>query len=260
MYNLGQYIPGESCVHNMDPRVKIIVMIALSIIIFHAGTFILAALSGFLVATVLLSRLTLKYVLKAIRPMLPFFALIFLVYLFFTDGTPIPPFPLWHVSITYEGLWRGTLLLWQFVLLVLSALILTMVTSPSELTIGMGRLLIPLKVLGISSHDLAVMLSIALRFVPTLLEEIDRIREAQLARGANFNRGKLLKRTKAITSLVISLTLNTFRRAEELATAMEARGYQRGPRTYLMTLTMTSLDYLVMTAAIVAVMAYFLFS
>ncbi len=260
MYNLGQYMPGESYVHKMHPLVKIIVVIVLSIIIFRAGVFILAATSGFLVATVLISRLTPKYLLKAIRPALPFFALIFLVHLLYTDGTPIPPFPLWHVSITYEGLWQGALLVWQFVLLVLSASILTMVTSPSELIIGMERLLKPLRFLGISSHDLAVMLSIALRFVPTLLEEIDRIREARLARGADFNKGSLLKRTKDITSLAIPLTVNTFRRAEELATAMEARGYRRGPRTYLKELTMTPLDYIVMGAAVIAGAASFLFS
>lgn len=260
VYKLGQYTPGGSCVHKMHPLSKIIVVIALSIIIFRAGAFVLAAVGGFLAAIMLLSRLTVKYVLKAIRPALPFFALLFLVHLFCTGGTPIPPFPLWHVSITYEGLRQGALLVWRFVLLVLSASLLTMVTSPSELIIGMERLLKPLRFLGISSSDLAVMLSLALRFMPALLEEIDRIREARLARGADFNKGSLLKRTKAITSLAIPLTLNTFRRAEELAAAMEARGYRRGPRTYLKELTMAPLDYIVIGAAVIAGVASFIFS
>lgn len=255
MYNLGQYVPAESVVHKLDPRAKIIIVITLSIIVFRADVFILALLNGLLIMVALVARLSLTSIQKSLKPVLPFFALLFSLYLFFTGGTPIPPFPLGHVNITYEGLHKGTLLVWKFILLVLTSSILTMVTSPSEITQGMERLLRLFKLPGISSHDLAVMLSIALRFIPSLLGEIERMREAQLARGACLT--DRVKRTRAVASLVIPLALSVFRRADELTSAMEARGYQRGPRTYLLELSMSPADYVAVILVIAALLALY---
>lgn len=243
MYNMGQYIPGESIIHRLDPRVKIVSVIGLSIITLKGEAFTWGMISTFLIVLVPASRLATHHILKALRPMVVFFVLLFLLHLIFTDGTPIPPFPPWRVTITYEGLCRGALIIWQFTLLLLSASILTMTTLPTELVSGIERLLRPLKVFGIPSHDVAIMISIALRFVPTLLEEIDRIKEAQMARGANFKTGTLVQRTKATTSLLIPLITSSLCRADELATAMEGRGYKRGPRTYMKELRMSQADY-----------------
>ncbi|MDD3899455.1 MAG: energy-coupling factor transporter transmembrane component T [Syntrophomonadaceae bacterium] len=224
----------------------------MSLIIFQAHPFTLILISSFIAVVGIISRIALPHLLTSLKPVWFFFTLLFLLYLFFTKGTPVPPFPLGPIGITYEGFYQGTLLVGKFMLLVLCSSLLTMVTSPAELTTGMERLLRPFKFPGISSHDLAVMLSIALSCLPTLLKEINKIREAQLARGANFKTRNLIKKAKAVTSLVIPLTINIFRRADELATAMEARGYQPGPRTYLKELAMTPLDYLIIIAVVAA--------
>lgn len=241
--HIGQYIPGESMIHRLDPRVKIGSTVALSILILKGGSLNGVLISAFLIALVPLSRLGVSDMTKALRPVLFFFALLFFLHLLSTDGTPIPPFPSWCVTVTYEGLYRGAMTTWQFILLILSASILTMTTSPTELVSGIERLLRPLNVLGVPSHDLAIMISVALRFVPTFLEEIDRIKAAQMARGANFRTGPFVRRTRAVISLLLPLVLRAFRRADELVLAMEARGYKRGPRTYMKELCMTRADY-----------------
>ena len=243
MYHMGQYIPGESIIHRLDPRVKIGSAVVLSILILKGEMLTAATTSAFLVALVPISRLTLRHMANALRPMSFFFVLLFLLHLFFTDGTPIPPFPPWRVTVTYQGLYMGTMTTWQFTLLILSASILTMTTSPTELVSGIERLLRPLKALRVPSHDIAIMISIALRFVPTFLEEIDRIKEAQMARGADFKSGPFIRRVKSAASLSVPLVLCALRRADELATAMEARGYSRGPRTYMRELSMARSDY-----------------
>jgi energy-coupling factor transporter transmembrane protein EcfT len=154
--------------------------------------------------------------------------------------------------VTYEGLGLGAAVTWQFVALVVSAAVLTMTTAPSELVGGFERLLRPFNRLGVPSHDIAIMVSVALRFVPTLLEEVERMKEAQAARGADFAGGGLIRRLRKMATLVIPLILCTFRRADELALAMEGRGYHRGPRTYLRELKFTRADY----AALLAVTAF----
>lgn len=243
MYNLGQYIPVESIIHRLDPRVKIASVIVLSIMILNSDAITGSMLSAFFIVLIPTSRLTLRHILKALKPMVIFFVLLFLLHLVFTEGTPILPFPLWRITITYEGLYRGVLITWQFSLLILSASVLTMTTSPTELVIGIERLLRPFKILGIPSHDVAIMISIALRFVPVFLEETIRIKEAQMARGADFKTGSMVRRTKAITALLTPLIISSLRRADELAIAMEGRAYKRGPRTYLRELRMSPGDY-----------------
>ena len=251
MSHLGYYIAGESIIHRLDPRVKIVSVIGMSIMVLNGNAFTLTIFSIFLAALIALSGIPVHQIAKAIRPMKVFFLLIFFLHLIFTDGTPVPPFPSWKITVTYEGLSKGVLITWQFTLLVVTASILTMTTSPTELVSGIERLLRPLKILGIPSHDVAIMIAIALRFVPTFLQEIERIKEAQMARGANFKTGGLLARAKATSSLVLPLVVNSVRRAEELATAMEARGYGRGPRTYMKELSMSLPDY---TAIVIMVL------
>lgn len=243
---IGQYIPGDSLIHRLDPRVKIGATIVLSILILNGGVFTGLLISACLIGLIPLSRLSVHHLARAFRPVLIFFALLFFVHLFFTEGPPIPPFPPWRVTATYAGLYRGAVTTWQFVLLILSASILTMTTSPTELVSGIERLLRPLKWLRVPSHDMAMMVSIALRFVPTFLEEIDRIKTAQMARGASFASGHLIRRIRTATSLLLPIVLRALRRADELVTAMEARGYRRGHRTYMKELTMGRADYVAM--------------
>ena len=250
---MGQYIPGESMMHRLDPRVKLGSVIVLSTMILAGRVFTGTMISLFLVALILVSRLAPHHILKAFRPMAVFFALLFLLHLVFTDGTPIPPFPPWYVTITYEGLYRGLLITWDFALLVLIASVLTMTTSPTELVSGIERLLRPLRILRIPSHEVALMISIALRFVPTILKEIDRIKEAQMARGADFKRGSPVQRTKAIIALLTPVVIGSLRRAEELAVAMEGRGYVGGPRTYMKELCLTRADYIAVAVMIVII-------
>lgn len=255
--HIGQYIPSDSMIHRLDPRVKIGSTIVLSILILKGGVFTGALISAFLMALIPLSRLGVNPMVTAFRPVLVFFAILFFVHLFFTDGNPIPPFPPWRVTVTYEGLYRGAITTWQFALLILSASVLTMTTLPTELVSGIERLLRPLKRLGVPSHDLAMMVSVSLRFVPTFLEEIDRIKAAQMARGASFGSGPFIRRTRSAISLLLPLVLRAFRRADELVTAMEARGYRRGPRTYMKELSMRRADYVAVMVMVGMICLYF---
>jgi len=258
MYKLGEYVPRESPVHKRDPRVKIIGVIALSIIILQVNYIGLLAASGMAITISYVACISLKSLLRTLRPVLPFFFCLFLMYIFFTAGDPIPPFPIGPVKISYPGLYLGIIQVWKFVLLVAAASILTMTTLQSEITIGLERLLRPIRITGISSHDIAMMVSLALRFLPTLLDEMIRIREAQLARGANFNPRRISGRMKAITHLAGPLSLSIFRRCDELVDAMEARGYHQGSRTYLQDLVLTRVDACLITAFIVLVIAFLL--
>ena len=243
MYNLGQYIPRTSFIHSLDPRIKILFVILLSLIILKARASTAPVISVFLIFLLPASGIPARQMLRSLKPVMPFLVLLFLLHLLLTEGEPVPPFPPWRVSVTYTGLFKGTMVTWQFVLLIVSASFLTMTTSPTELVSGLERLLRPFRIIGIPSHDVAVMVSVALRFVPTILEEINTIREAQMARGADIKTGNLLRRLRTTVSLLIPLIGNAFRRADELAIAMEGRGYAGGPRTYMHDLRLTVRDY-----------------
>lgn len=243
MYRLGHYIPRISILHALDPRVKLTAVVFLSVLILKGDVYMLTILTVFLLLLVPLARLKPTHLASAFRPMIFFLALLFFMHLFFTQGRPVPPFPPWRVTVTYEGLYTGALTTWQFLLLILNASILTMTTVPSDLITGIERLLRPLRIVGVPSYDVAMMVSIALRFVPTMLDELDRMKEAQRVRGASFRRGPLRQRVKTATSLLVPLIQTTIRRADELATAMECRGYRRGPRTTIRDLRMASRDY-----------------
>ncbi len=253
MYNLGQYVPRESLVHTRDPRVKIIAVIALSIIILQVNAIGLLVATGLVLAVAQLARIPLSALLRTLRPVLPFFLGLFLLYIFFTPGSPLPGFPIGPVQISCQGLYLGLFQVGKFLLLVLAASILTMTTPAAEITIGLERLLRPLKYVGLSSHDIAMMVSLALRFIPALVDEMNGISEAQLARGANFNPRRMSGKIRAISYLAAPLSINIFRRCDELVDAMEARGYQPGHRTYLRELVLTHADYCLIGTLIIVV-------
>jgi len=250
MIILGQYLPGDTPLHRLDPRVKIGAVMVLSILIFAAAPAGIALISLFLAAVIRMAGLTAARTAAALRPVAIFMALIFFLHLFGTEGRPLialSPLPL---AITREGLSQAAQVTWQFAALVIGAAVLTTTTLPSDLVGGIERLLRPLGRVGIPSQEIAVMIALAFRFVPILLEEYDRLRTAQMARGADFTTGSLRLRWRAATALAVALLFSAFRRADELTLAMEARGYRRGPRTTLHELKMTRTD-----AAAFAVMA-----
>jgi biotin transport system permease protein/energy-coupling factor transport system permease protein len=242
----------------MDPRAKITAAAALSVITLGGGPCILALASLFVAAIAVSARLSFGRLYGASRPALPFICLIFLLHLLFTEGNPQFSLALGPLKITVEGFAEGGLLSWRFALLLLAGGLLTMTTPLPELTSGMERLLRPIRVVGISSQDLALMVSLALRFVPTLQKEMDTLKEAQLARAADFAAKGLRGRVRALSSLALPLSLAVFRRCDHLVEAMYARGYDGGLRTGLRgDLSLSASDRIVITLAVVAGIACF---
>ena len=233
MIHFGQYRNGNSFGHRLDARVKILATVILSILIFQARGWEICLLSSFLFAFCAISRLKFSEIRETIRPLVWFAFLLFGMHLFFTDGTILLQIPYLPVKITEEGLSRGLLISWQFLTLALCGAILTMTTSPSDLVHRLEHLLSPLRHIRVPVQDIAVMVSMALRFVPTLLEEYDRIKTAQMARGAEVETGRFDRKMKSLAALLMPLMVSAFRRADDLAEAMETRGYARGPRTTL---------------------------
>ena len=261
MYDLGQYISGGSMIHKLEPRVKIIAVIALSMFILHISKpgIMLLGVSVILLSIIGLARLPMTQVLFSLKPAMPFFLVLFLLYLFFTPGRPLPLFPLGPVLISYEGLTIGIVQIWKFLLLITAASVLTITTNHAALTGGLERLLRPINILRISSHDIAMLLGLALRFVPTLQQEMRNVRDAQLARGAKLELHRPAGQIKAVSVLAMPLLLSILRRSDELVDAMEARGYQPGSRSYLYETELTRGEYIVITTLVIltaAIMIY----
>ena len=249
MYNPYQYVPGSSLVHKLDPRTKIITVIAFSLVIMQVKLISLLAAAAFIVLCSQLSRIPAARLLNTLRPVMPFFIFLFIIYIFFTAGTPL--ISLGPVQITSEGLAMGVLQVGKFILLVLAASVLTISTSATTLTMGLERLLRPLNKLGGSSYDIAMMVTLALRFLPTLLEEMNNINEAQLSRNSNLSSLGLKGKIRSIVYLSLPLTLNFLRCCDELADAMEARCYRHGVRTFLYELHLTPMDYYLIIMVII---------
>lgn len=224
---IGQYYPAQSPVHRLDPRTKIIAVMIYLVALFLAKDYpAYGAITGISLGLILMSKIPLRTVIKGLKPIIIFIFLTALLHLFLTDGTVI-----WHwrfLKITQEGLDQSIFMTLRLILLIAISSLLTFTTTPIALTDGLERLLNPLKIIGVPAHELAMMMTIALRFVPTLLEETDKIMKAQQSRGANFRQGSLLKKVPMVIALLVPLFLSAFRRAEELAMAMEARGYHGG--------------------------------
>ena len=242
---LGQYFPGTSPVHRLDPRTKLILLVAYIVALFVAVDWISYGLVlGFLVITIAISQIPLKSLFKGMKPLV--FILIFtgILNLFFTKGeTELVSW--WKIHIYLEGVKQAVLMVVRILMLITGTFLLTYTTSPIALTDGLESLLSPLKKLRLPVHELAMMMCIAMRFIPTLIEETDKIMSAQKARGADFETGKLMQRVKALIPILVPLFINAFRRADELATAMECRCYHGGEgRTKMKLLRYMRRDYL----------------
>jgi energy-coupling factor transport system permease protein len=241
---LGQYFPGESFIHRLDPRTKILGIIVYITIIFCIKNFIgYGVLAVFTAACIFSSKVPVKFVLKGLKPIMLFVALTAIFNLFLTSGKI-----LWSwgfLKITYEGVNLAVFMVLRLFFLVLGTSLLTLTTSPIVLTDGIEHLLSPFKRIGVPAHELAMMMTIALRFVPTLLEETEKIIKAQTARGADFESGNVISRAKAMIPILIPLFISAFRRADDLAMAMECRCYRGGEnRTRLNALKMSRVDAL----------------
>lgn len=224
---LGQYYPSDSWVHRLDPRAKIISTMIFIIGIFFADTWEAYALvTAFVVLSFALSKLPLHLIWRSIKPLWIIIVFTMAIHVFSTPGTVV-----WQwgwLKMTEEGLRQGGMMTARLVYLIVFSSLLTYTTSPIVLTDGIEQLLNPFKKIGVPAHELAMMMTIALRFIPTLLQETERIMEAQKARGADFETGNLLRRAKAMVPLLVPLFVSAFRRADELAVAMEARCYRGG--------------------------------
>ncbi len=242
---LGQYYPVDSPVHRLDPRIKLIATVIFIVDVFLAHSFLgYAVLLGFLFLAARLARVPFKMLLKGIRPLRFILILTFLLNLFFTPGENVL-LAFWIVRITSEALLQALFYSLRLAFLVAGTSLLTLTTSPVSLSDGIEILFSPLKKLHFPVHELAMMMTIALRFIPTLLEETDKIMKAQMARGADFESGNLLARARAMVPLLVPLFVSAFRRAGDLAMAMESRCYHGGEgRTRLRVLTITRQDWM----------------
>lgn len=241
---IGQYYSVQSKIHQMDPRFKIIASMLYLISLFLVNQIIAYSAVLIFIGTVIkLSKVPINYILKGLKPVFMLIIFAFLINVFLTSGTGEPIFKFGIITIYLEGVERAFFMAIRLVLLIVGTSLLTLTTSPIELTDGIEYLLSPFKKIGLPAHELAMMMTIALRFIPTLLEETDKIMKAQMARGADFESGNLMNRAKALIPLLVPLFISAFRRADELAMAMEARCYRGGEgRTRLNVLRYSSLD------------------
>ena len=224
---LGQYFPGDTVVHRLDPRTKLLMVILYIVALFLCKGFVSYGVAlAFLITAVVLSKIRPKALFKGLKPLLIIIIFTAVLNLFYTDGTVLVKF--WIFKITREGIYNAFFLVLRIMLLVMGTFLLTYTTSPIALTDGLESLLSPLKKLHFPVHELAMMMSIALRFIPTLIEETDKIMSAQKARGADFETGNIFRRAKALIPILVPLFVSAFRRADELATAMECRCYHGG--------------------------------
>ena len=246
---LGQYFPGNSLIHRLDPRTKLIALIVYIIVLFTADSWLSYGLVfAFLAVCIGVSQVPLKAFVRGMKPLLLILIFTGILNLFFTPGeTVLVSF--WRITLTKEGLIRAIFMMARILLLISGTFLLTYTTSPISLTDGLESLLGPLKKLRLPVHELSMMMCIALRFIPTLIEETGKIMSAQKARGADFESGSLMKRMKALVPILVPLFISAFRRADELATAMECRCYHGGEgRTKMKLLRYKRCDYLTFLA------------
>ena len=257
---LGQYFPGNPLAHRLDPRVKIVLVIIYVVGLFSANFLISYGIMVLMLALAIsVSKVKMKALLNGLRPILIIVILTAILNLFYTPGEEI--FSWWVISVTKEGVVRAALMVLRIVMLIMGTFLLTYTTSPIKLTSGIESQLSPLKKLHFPVHELALMMSIALRFIPTLIEETDKIMSAQKARGANFEDGSLIQRAKALVPLLVPLFVSAFRRADELSVAMECRCYHGGEgSTKLHVLRCKKEDYFVLIGAVALIAAVIVIS
>ena len=257
---LGQYYPGDTLVHRLDPRTKLILTLiyiaALFTAVVYAGYFLVLL---FLAVSILVSRIRLRNILSGLKPLIIIVLITGILNLFYTKGEHLLVH-FWRISIYWEGVETAVFMALRIMLLIAGTLLLTYTTSPLQLTDGLESLLNPLKKIHVPVHELAMMMSIALRFIPTLIEETDKIMGAQRARGADFETGGLIAKAKAMLPLLIPLFVSAFRRADELATAMESRCYHGGEgRTRMKQLSMARRAWIALAVGILLLALVILF-
>ena len=224
----GRYIPGDSFVHRLDPRSKLVFVFAFILVVFLANNIVTyALLLAFTLFVILMSRIRLYFLINGLKPVIILLVFTFIIHILFTREGDIL-LDLGFLKVYEEGLKQGIFISIRFLVLVFMTSILTLTTSPISITDGIEVLLNPLKKLKMPVHELALMMSIALRFIPTLMDETDKIMKAQMARGSDLSAGPLKDRVKAVVPLLVPLFVSAFKRAEDLATAMEVRGYRGG--------------------------------
>ncbi len=239
---IGQYYPTNSVVHQMDARFKILATFGLLTLLFLVQSLVAyVPIVIFLLALIKITGVPLKFVLRGLKPIVIIILLTVSINLFMTPGVTLVKF--WFLTISYEGLRQAVFMASRLMLLIMGSSMMTFTTSPIELTDGIEHLLNPFKRIGVPAHEIAMMMSIALRFIPTLLEETDKIMKAQMARGADFETGSLIHRAKSLVPILVPLFISAFRRADELAMAMESRCYRGGnERTRMKNLQYTVRD------------------
>ena len=257
---LGQYFPGKSPIHLLDPRTKLILLVVYIAALFTATSWLsYGVLLACLLIVIKISTIPPKSIVKGMKPLLMILIFTGVLNLFFTTGEGEPVVDFWIFTIYREGIIRAVFMVARILMLITCTFLLTYTTSPIALTDGLEALLNPLKMLKVPVHELSMMMCIALRFIPTLIEETDKIMNAQKARGADFESGSIMDRAKALIPILVPLFISAFRRADELATAMECRCYQGGEgRSKMKLLRYTSWDFrafgigaLLLTATIV---------
>ena len=250
---LGQYFPGNTPIHRLDPRTKLIWVVLYIVALFSAQWLVSYGLVlALLITVVALSKIQFKVILKSMKPLLFIILLTGLLNLFYTQGTPLVSF--WIFTISREGIFSAVFMVLRISMLITGTFMLTYTTSPISLTDGLERLLGPLKKIKVPVHELTMMMCIALRFIPTLIEETDKIISAQKARGADFETGSIFARAKALIPVLVPLFISSFRRADELAVAMECRCYHGGEgRTRLKELSYRRVDYVVLIGGLIFV-------
>lgn len=244
---LGQYFPGNSIIHRMDSRFKIVLDILYVVILFVANNYVSLAIAGiFILMAYAVSEIKPIMMLKGLKPLMPLILFTAILNLFFVQGEGEPLIDWWIFTVYSEGISTAIFMIVRIACLIVGMSLLTYTTSPIVLTDAIERLLSPLKKIKLPVHELAMMMTIALRFIPTLIEETDKIMSAQKARGASLDTGGLMKRAKALIPILIPLFVSAFKRANELAMAMECRCYRGGEgRTKLRQLKAHSFDYMI---------------
>lgn len=239
---LGQYVPGNSILHRLDPRTKILWTMLLMVVTFLINTWQEYVMMGALTLILLIvSGIPVRQTLKGLKPLLFILAITAILNIFLTGGTPL--LTIGPVRITYEGIIAAVKLFCRLVILVVTASLMTLTTTPMTMTDGIEKLLKPFGRIGVPAHEIAMMMSIALRFIPTLMEETERIMKAQASRGADFDTGSIFSRIKSFIPVLVPLFVSAFKRADELAEAMESRCYHGGKgRTRLKSIHFTNLD------------------
>ena len=252
--SFGQYIPHDSLIHNLDPRVKILGCLAIIIGLFFIENFWGYLILGSLImVSIIFSKVHPKFVFRGLRPILFIIVFTLIIHLFMTSGEVI--YQVGFLKITSEGLIKGLFISCRLFILILTTSLLTLTTSPISLTDGLEKLLSFFRFIGMPAHEIAMMMTIALRFIPTLLEETEKIMKAQISRGADFESGNIINRTKSLIPILIPLFVNAFRRADDLAIAMEAKCYRGGKgRTHYRKLQIKSNDVFILSFIVILTM------